>query len=121
MSNQKNILVLTQWSFKDPLVQAYTLPYVNIISKQLPAGSKIYLVTFEQESRKLSAIEKKNVKEDLKQKGIILIDYTYSPFGFISFLKWFGSFLHLFQLVLFNNVRFIHAWCTTAGSLGYVV
>ncbi len=121
MSHGKNILVLTQWSFKDPLVQAYTLPYVFIISGKLPAGSRIYLVTFEQENRKMEATERKKVKEDLKKKGIFLIDYSYSPFGIISMIKWFGSFVHLFFLIFISRVKFIHAWCTTAGSLGYVL
>ena len=48
MRLRKNILVLTQWSYKDPLIQAYTLPYVDIIAAIIPPGSRIYLVTFEQ-------------------------------------------------------------------------
>jgi len=121
MSRKKNILILTQWSYKDPLIQAYTLPYVNIISAKLPAGSKIYLVTFEQDNRKMSDLESKEVKDGLKKKNIILIDYSYSPFGIVSFIKWFGSFLQLFFLIIFNRIKFIHAWATTAGSLGYIL
>ena len=51
-SNEKegNILVFTQWSFKDALVQTYTLPYVNIIRKIIAPDRKIFLVTSEQEN-----------------------------------------------------------------------
>ena len=30
-----NVLVLTYWSYKDALIQTYTLPYVRIIQKNL--------------------------------------------------------------------------------------
>jgi glycosyltransferase involved in cell wall biosynthesis len=121
MSENKNILVITQWSFKDPLVQAYTLPYLEIISKKLPSGSKIFLVTFEQDNRKMTALERKQIANNLSEKEIILIDFKYSPFGVISFIKWLGNFIHLFFLVFFRRIKFIHAWATTAGSLGYVL
>lgn len=121
MNTSKNILVLTQWSFKDPLIQAYTLPYVYIIAKQLPLGSKIYMVTFEQEKLKISSSEKSAIKNMLAEKGIFLIDYNYSPFGIVSIIKWSGVLLNLFILIFLKNIKFIHAWCTTAGSLGYVL
>lgn len=121
MNRSKNILILTQWSFKDPLIQAYTLPYVNIISDTLPEGSSIYLVTFEQERLIMSVEEKKKVRIELKKKNIFLIDYTYSKFGLTGFIKWAGSFLQLFFLIFFKNIKYIHAWCTTAGSLGYLL
>jgi len=44
----KNVLILTYWSYHDALIQTYTLPYVRIIKKYLPAKSKIFLVTLEQ-------------------------------------------------------------------------
>lgn len=121
MNINKNILILTQWSFKDPLIQAYTLPYVFIIAKQLPIGSKIYLVTFEQEKLKMAPSEKTVFKKMLKGKGVFLIDYNYSSFGIISFIKWAGVILHLFTLIFLKKIKFIHAWCTTAGSLGYIL
>lgn len=121
MNKTKNILVLTQWSYKDPLIQAYTLPYVFIIADQLPKGSKIYLVTFEQERLKMNSAERKKVKTMLFEKGIILIDYSYSPFGILALIKYGFSFIHLLFIALFCRIKFIHAWCTTAGTLGYLL
>ena len=121
MKSKKNILILTQWSFKDPLIQAYTLPYVYIIANQLPEGSKVYLVTFEQKKLKMTPSERKEIKNTLIHKGIYLIDYNYSSFGVISLIKWLGNFLHLLALQFFKNIKYIHAWCTTAGSLGYIL
>ena len=121
MNSSKNILILTQWSFKDPLIQAYTLPYVYIIAKQLPIGSKIYLVTFEQIKFKMPPSEKAAIKNMLAEKGIFLIDFNYSTFGIASIIKWSGVLLTLFTLIISKKIKFIHAWCTTAGSLGYVL
>ena len=121
MNISKNILILTQWSFKDPLIQAYTLPYVYIIAKQLPIGSKIYLVTFEQIKFKMPPSEKAAIKNMLAEKGIFLIDFSYFTFGIASIIKWSGVLLTLFTLIISKKIKFIHAWCTTAGSLGYVL
>ena len=121
MNISKNILILTQWSFKDPLIQAYTLPYVYIIAKQLPIGSKIYLVTFEQIKFKMPPSEKAVIKNILAVKGIFLINFNYSTFGIVSIIKWSGVLLTLFTLIISKKIKFIHAWCTTAGSLGYVL
>jgi glycosyltransferase involved in cell wall biosynthesis len=119
--SRKNILVLTQWSYKDPLIQAYTLPYVLILAKQLPPGSKIYLVTFEQQRLKMTSAEKVNTQKSLSENGIVLIDYSYSTFGLLSLTKMFFSILHLITVVLTKQISFIHAWCTPAGSMGYVL
>ena len=121
MKVAKNILVLTQWSYKDPLIQAYTLPYVKIIARKLPAGSRIHLVTFEQNRYKMTGAEKKQAKQYLSSSNIELLDFSYSPFGLISILKWVGVFAVLLWKVFTNRIAFIHAWCTTAGSLGYVL
>ena len=49
-----NILVLTQWSFKDALIQTYTLPYVEILRETIPASRKIFVVTAEQEKKSVN-------------------------------------------------------------------
>ena len=119
--NRHNILVITQWSFKDPLIQTYTLPYVNIIREKLPPGSRIFLVTFEQDRLRLTDSEKKVTKAELERKGIEWIPYSYASFGLVSIIGWIGNIIHLFSLILFRRVRHIHAWAPTAGALGYVL
>jgi glycosyltransferase involved in cell wall biosynthesis len=118
---KKNILVLTGWSFKDALVQAYTLPYVYIMAKKIPPGSKIFLVTFEQEHIALTKEEKKKAKTELSAKGIHLVTFNYSRFGLIAVIKWLWSMKYLWWLAVLRNVSYIHAWCTPAGSLGYLI
>ena len=48
MKEPGNILVFTQWSFKDALIQTYTLPYIDIIREIISSERKIILVTAEQ-------------------------------------------------------------------------
>ena len=49
MKGARNILVLTYWSYSDALIQAYTLPYLRIMLRVLPPGSKVHLVTLEKQ------------------------------------------------------------------------
>ena len=63
MKREENILVFTQWSFKDALVQTYTLPYVTIIRKIISADSKIVLVTAEQPHIALSNNEPEEINK----------------------------------------------------------
>ena len=59
----KNLLIITYWSYKDALIQAYTLPYVKLIRKNLEDHQKIYLVTLEQESNEMTKREWTSEKE----------------------------------------------------------
>lgn len=121
MAKRKNILVITYWSYKEALIQAYTLPYLRIIYNQLPPGSIIYLVTFEQEKQKLSANEKAQVKARLRLQGIKLITLTYSKFSILSFVKGSIYLLYLISFIFIRRINYIHAWCTPAGSIGYIL
>ncbi len=121
MKGNQNIMILTHWSYQDALIQAYTLPYVYIIRKNLDAGRRIILITFEQKHLKL---DEKNLKEKQKflmSKGIELITFDYTNFNFSIIYK---SFIHLFKLTRIikkYRIGIIHAWCTPAGSIGYIL
>ena len=121
MKKKKNILVLTYWGYRDALIQAYTLPYVHLIANQLPAGSKIYLVTQEQEKLKMSIDELVQVKERLRLQGIRLILLTYRKSDMFNFLGWMANGPMLLFLIMFRRIKYIHAWCSTAGGVGYIL
>ena len=89
----KNLLILTYWSYKDALIQTYTLPYVRIIRKNLPQKSKIYLFTIEQDFYKMSDDEWKIEKQKLATENIILLRVRYSKFGIKMMLKFIGVFI----------------------------
>jgi glycosyltransferase involved in cell wall biosynthesis len=121
VSGKKNILAITYWSFKEALVQTYTLPYLYIILEQLPAGSRIYLVTLEQKNLRMTSEEKKKVRKKLKSRGIFLISFKYYSFGIVAIFKWATICIQLFFLTLLKNIRVIHAWCTPAATIGYLM
>lgn len=112
-------MVLTYWSYKDALIQAYTMPYLHIISGQLPSGSLIYLVTLEQKHLKLSPGERKQVLQQLKSQGIQWKPYNYHRFGLLAFFNWIFIGIDMVRMILFNKLNVIHAWCTPAGAIGY--
>ena len=114
-----NILILTYWSYKDALIQTYTLPYVRLIRKVLPIDSKIYLLTLEQPRSKLSASEQEEAQASLHREGIEWIRLNYAPFGFTMILRWLLGMFRLFVLILSKGISHIHVWCTPPGAIGY--
>ena len=117
----KNLLILTYWSYKDALIQTYTLPYVRIIKKNLPQKSKIYLFTIEQDFFKMTDAQWQQEKEKLKQENIYLIRFRYSKFGLKMILKFIRIFISLSTLIITKKISKIHAWCTPAGAIGYIL
>jgi len=117
----KNLLILTYWSYKDALIQTYTLPYIRIIRKNLPQKSKIYLFTIEQEFFKMSNEDWQQEKEKLKKENIHLLRFKYSKFGFRMIFKFVRLFTSLFLLILTKKISTIHAWCTPAGAIAYIL
>ena len=95
MRSSGNILVFTQWSFKDALVQTYTLPYVDIIRKIVPPGIKIFLVTSEQQQVALSNDETVQVNKEWEKRNMQLLPEPYKRFGV---KKMFASAANLLRL-----------------------
>ncbi len=116
-----NILVLTQWSYKDALVQTYTLPYVSIIRKIVKPSNKIWVVTSEQEHIALQPDEIKAINNSWKQDNMELIAQPYKKFGLRKLLSSVTQLYKLYRTVKRNKVDVIHAFCTPAGSIGYLL
>ena len=116
-----HILVPTSWSYKDALIQTYTLPYLRIMRKYLPEGSKIFLVTQEQPNVALSEEEKEKVNKELATENIQLIAFPYHRFGAKAIWLQCWNLISLVRLCFREKVKEIHPWCTPAGSVGYVV
>lgn len=120
MKKTGNILVITSWSYKDALIQAYTLPYLQLFSEIIPSDKYIYLVTLEQPHFKVNRNERSQVKARLKLQGIKWIDFNYYKFG-IGYLFWIPFAIRLFFLALTKGISHIHGWCTPAGSISYII
>jgi hypothetical protein len=121
MSTGKNILILTHWSFQDALIQTYTLPYVRLIRKNITPDRKIILVTFEQDHLKMNSAERNEKIQQLSQEGIELMTLEYAKFNLKFLFKATGYFFNLLSTIRKNRIGIIHAWCTPAGSLGYIL
>lgn len=117
----RNVLALTYWSFKDALVQSAVLPYLPMIRAQLPAGSKIFLVTLEQPHLLMDEDERRRVAGELEAEGVRLVAFPYSRFGLVALLKWSAFIPRLWALCVSQRIRHIHAWCTPAGGAGYIL
>lgn len=117
----KNVLALTYWSFKEPLTQSAALPYLKIISKELPENSRIFLLTLEKKSFSMTKAEKRKVTEELASHKITLIRKRYHRFGFMALLSYPITLTHLIFLCFNNKIQFIHCFCSPAGVLGYIL
>lgn len=107
------LLVITYWDQGDPLVVNYTLPYLRQILGILPPGSRIHLVTLDKEQRKGSTIE--------GEAGILHHSFPYRPFGMRGMAALPSLVMALCGIVEKHRIDVVHAWCTPAGMLGYLV
>lgn len=107
----KNILILTYWSYNDALIQTYTLPYVKLIANNLGYDNKLFLLT----------LEKQGSPEIHTQGKINFISRIYRPPGIRAALEWIVTIYRLAKIIKKNNISVIHAWCTPAGMIGYIL
>jgi len=116
---QSNVLILTYWSYRDPLIQSYTLPYLRIIRTHLDAGSKLVLFTLEKNLP--TRVEETLIRQELLRNGIEWKYRRYFPFGMRAALSWFGTLLILRRWIQRNVNVTVHCWGTPAGAAGYLL
>jgi hypothetical protein len=107
-SSYNRILFITQWQFDDPLIQTYTLPYVQIIQKITSCYP--YVVT-----------TGKNIKSiTVKKKGdVVSIEM---PSGKrLFFLGWLLNIASLHKIIKRKKIGILHSWCTNAGMIGAIL
>ena len=121
MRSAGNILVITQWSYKDALVQTYTLPYIDIIRKIISSEYKILLVTSEQHPIALDKSETDTVNKEWFKKNMRLLPQPYRRFGFRKIAGLIGDLFKLYRIIKKEKVKTIHAICTPAGGLAYIL
>src|SRR5438477_199755 len=61
------------------------------------------------------------IKNDLIAEGIILIHFRYLKFGIGALAAWSLYLIKLYWLCISTPVKTIHAWCTPAGAIGYLL
>lgn len=110
-SCRKNILILTYWSYNDALIQTYTLPYVKLIADTLVDNGKLFLLTLDKD-------EAPRFENDPKIKNISI---RYKPIGIRAMFMWISTIIKLLVLIRKEKITTIHAWCTPAGMIGYLL
>jgi glycosyltransferase involved in cell wall biosynthesis len=103
------------------LIQTYTLPYVEIIRKILPSSSRIVVVTAEQRHIALTEDEKKKLNDEWDKKNMELYTLSYKRYGIRKFISFARQFISLLWLVRRKRTDAIHAVCTPAGSIGFLL
>ena len=121
MKLKGNILIVTHWSFKDALVQTFTLPYVDIIRKIIPPEKKIIVVTFEHEKMALDEKEKEIIKKEWNKRNMELLLLTYKRFGIKKMIGVISQLIQLWRIVRKEHISVIHAFCSPASSFGYLL
>ena len=121
MKTTGNILVFTQWSFKDALVQTYTLPYVDIIREIISSERKIILVTAEQLHIALSKEEADQINNVWSKRNMQLLPGPYKRFGIKKIVASAGNLSKLIGVIRKENIKTVHAFCTPAGGIAYLL
>lgn len=121
MKTAGNILVFTQWSFKDALVQTYTLPYIDIIREIISPERKIILVTAEQPHIALGKDEADQINKDWEKRNMLLLPEPYKRFGLKKILASARNLSRLIGVIKKEKIKTIHAFCTPAGSIAYLL
>jgi glycosyltransferase involved in cell wall biosynthesis len=116
----RNILVITTWGFNEGLIQSYCLPYLKIIHAA-SSSSRIFLVTQEKGKLFSNKVEEEKTRKELAKSNIYLHDQPYTKFGIRKLFLSVGQFMSLWWLVLSKGVSHIHAFCTPAGGIGYLL
>lgn len=114
--NKQNILFLSSWSYREPLVHSYLLPNVRIIRKIIPSDCKIFVQTSEKEELKFDKSTAEEIRNALKDEGIEWLAMPYKRFGFGAII---GYVIQIFKLCLFvqkNEINVLHPFAPAAGT-----
>lgn len=109
----KSLMIITYWGYYDALIQSYTLPYVKIIRKILPADCKIILVTFERNTPAESEIS--------IEEGITNVQFRLHGFGISAIREIFRSLRELKKIIARENVAALHGWCATGNGIAWLL
>ncbi len=116
-----HIVIMSSWSFKEPLTHSYLLPYVRMIVALLPAGSKVWLQTSEKAHLQFRGDEFRNVKNDLAREGINWLPFNYAPFGLMALPRYLKLVWKLRHIVRMEKIDFLHPFAPGAGTTAVFV
>lgn len=113
------ILVLTYWSYKDALIQTYTLPYVKQMADI--SKSKVFLVCLEHAHIATTKEQQQEINNELASFNVSVIFFRYHRFGIKQLLSWAWYILRLLGTIFSKRIQYIHGWGASGGSIGYLL
>ena len=113
-------MVITYWPLNNALIATYTLPYVWLIMKFLPPGSRVFLVTLTPDSDRGTETYR-TTRAELRREGIRSVDFRYRKFGAAFLARLPFLYLFLVFTVFFRRIGVLHGWCTPGGAIGYLL
>lgn len=116
-----NILVITYWSYKEPLVQAATLPYLKIMAELCGASGKVHLLTLEKDHLKLTSEEEQRKDSELALHNIVHRGQRYHKFGFRAIVAWFSNLFRLVRYCKKHKIDALHAFGSPAATSAHVL
>lgn len=120
MKASTNVLVLTSWPLHSGLIQAYTLPYLAMVRDRIAPGSRITLVTMEAAAPR-GPREEESLAVKMRAGGIDWMPLPYRPFGILAACLMGANMVRLAVHCFSKDIRVIHAFCTPAGGVGYLL
>ena len=102
-------------------MQTYTLPYVDIIRDIISPDRKIILVTAEQPHIALTKAAINEINKDWEKRNMQLLPESYNRFGLKKLVTYAGNLARLISIIKKEKVKTIHAFCTPAGSIAYLL
>jgi hypothetical protein len=116
-----NVLVITYWSYKEPLIQAAALPYLKMMRKALGEEGTIHLITLEKPNLKLRPDEEAEARSMLHAQGINLLTHTYHKFGIKAMLAWGGNLFWILRYCKQHKINMLHAFGSPAATSAHVI
>lgn len=116
-----NVLVITYWSFKEPLIQAATLPYLRIMAQLLGPDARIHLVTLEKQHLAIARDEETAIRAALDRDGITLLTRRYHKFGLRAMFGWLSNLLWIKNYCKREHIAVIHAFGSPAATTADVI
>lgn len=115
-----NILVITYWSFNEPLTQAATLPYLSMM-KSASGEDKVHLMTLEKEQFIIPKEEEAAIRVDLEAQGIQWIHKKYHKFGLRAMLAFSSNLLFLMRYCRKHKIDVLHAFGSPAATSAHLL
>ncbi len=116
-----NVLVITYWSYKEPLIQAAALPYLKMMHTSIGEEGSIHLITLEKPSLKLRPDEEAEARSMLQAQGITLLTRTYHKFGLKAMLAWGSNLLWILRYCKQHHIDILHAFGSPAATSAHVI